>query len=133
MLWTYPQHNANYGDPEVPTSRKPTTQQLKTVVVGFLDVGTCGPPYGRNDLVSGYLLLPHRGAEYCDERVSVCWSVHDQIFGTARPIFTKFLVHVTYAMVWFSSGGVVIRYVLPVLWITSYLLISQGCSKSPPS
>ena len=29
----YPQHNANYGDPEVPTSRKPTTQQRKTVVL----------------------------------------------------------------------------------------------------
>jgi len=27
-----------------------------------------------------------------------------------------------------SSGGVVIRYVFPVLWMTSYLLISQGCS-----
>jgi len=26
------------------------------------------------------------------------------------------------------SGGVVMRYVLPVLWMTSYLLISQGCS-----
>jgi len=35
---------SNYGD-LVPTSRKPTTQQLKTCVVGFLDVGTCGPPY----------------------------------------------------------------------------------------
>ena len=32
MLWTHPQHNANYGDPEVPTSRKPTRKQLKTVV-----------------------------------------------------------------------------------------------------
>ena len=33
-----------------------------------------------------------------------------------------------------SSGGVVTRYVLPVLWMTSYyLLISQGCSTSPPS
>jgi len=32
-----------------------------------------------------------------------------------------------------SSGGVVIRYVLPVLWMTSILLISQGCSTSPPS
>jgi len=30
-----------------------------------------------------------------------------------------------------SSGGVVICYVLPVLWMTSYLLISQGCSTSP--
>ena len=32
-----------------------------------------------------------------------------------------------------SSGGVVIRYVLPVLWMTSYLLISQDCSTSSPS
>ena len=29
----YPQHNANYADPQVPASRKPTTQQLKTVVL----------------------------------------------------------------------------------------------------
>jgi len=27
-----------------------------------------------------------------------------------------------------SSGVVLIRYVLPVLWMTSYFLISQGCS-----
>ena len=34
-----------------------------------------------------------------------------------------------------SSGGVVIHvcYVRPVLWMTSNLLISQGCSTSPPS
>jgi len=31
------------------------------------------------------------------------------------------------------SGGVVICYVLPVLSMTSYLLISQGCSMSQPS
>ena len=30
-------------------------------------------------------------------------------------------------------GGIVIRYVLPVLWMTSYLIIRQGCSTSPPS
>jgi len=30
------------------------------------------------------------------------------------------------------SGHVVIRYVLPVLWMTSCLLISQGCSMSTP-
>ena len=29
------------------------------------------------------------------------------------------------------SGGVVIRYVLPVLWMTSYLRITLGCSTSP--
>ena len=31
------------------------------------------------------------------------------------------------------SGGVAICYVFPVLRVTSYLLISQGCSTSPPS
>jgi len=31
------------------------------------------------------------------------------------------------------SGGVVIRYVLPVLWKRSYLLISQDISTSPSS
>jgi len=49
---------------------------------------------------------PDREAEYCDERVSlcisvcvcvcVCLSVHDHVFGTARPIFTKIFVRVTY-------------------------------------
>ena len=40
----------------------------------------------------------NRGAEYCDERVclSVCLSVRDHIFGTTRPIFTKFFVRVTF-------------------------------------
>ena len=32
-----------------------------------------------------------------------------------------------------SYGGVLICYVLLVLWMTSYLLTSQGCSTSPPS
>ena len=46
----------------------------------------------------------------------------------------QFSVHVTYmAVARSSSGGVMIRYVLPVLWLTSYLLINQGCSTSPPS
>jgi len=31
-----------------------------------------------------------------------------------------------------SSGSLVIRYVFPVLWMTSCLLISQSCSTSPP-
>jgi len=48
-----------------------------------------------------YLLPPpDRGAEYCDESVSVCLcvclSVRDHIFGIKRPIFIKFFVHVTY-------------------------------------
>ena len=45
----------------------------------------------------------------------------------------KFLRMLPMAVVWSSSGGVVISYVFPVLWMTSYLLISQGCSTSPPS
>ena len=44
------------------------------------------------------LLRPATPAEYCDERVclSVCLSVRDIIFGSTRPIFTKFFVLVTY-------------------------------------
>ena len=37
------------------------------------------------------------------------------------------------AVVRSCSGGVVVGYVLPVLWMTSYLLVSRGCSTSPPS
>jgi len=65
--------------------------------------------------------------------LSVCLSVRDHIFGTTRPIFTKFLRSLPMAVARSCSGGVVIRYVLPVLWMTSYLLTSQGCSTSPPS
>ena len=45
----------------------------------------------------------------------------------------KFVCLLPVAVARLSSGGVVIRYVLPVLWMTSYLLTSQGCSTSPPS
>ena len=45
--------------------------------------------------------VPDRGAEYCNEcvyaSVCVCLSVCDHIFGTTRPIFTKFCEHVTCA------------------------------------
>jgi len=60
---------------------------------------------------------PDRAAQYCDERVclslslSPCFfSVRDHIFGPTRPIFTKFFLRVPRS----SSGGVVIRYALPV-------------------
>ena len=63
---------------------------------------------------------PDRGADYCDERVClpVCLSVRDPVFGTTRPIFTKFFVHVPVAVARSSSGGVVICHVLRVLWMT---------------
>jgi len=49
----------------------------------------------------------------------VCLSVRDYIFGTTRPIFTNFLCVLPMAVARFFSGGVVICYVLPVLWMTS--------------
>jgi len=63
----------------------------------------------------------------------VCLSVGDHIFRTTRPIFTKCSCMLSMSVARSSSGGVVIRYVLLVLWMTSYLLISQGCSTSPTS
>jgi len=61
-----------------------------------------------------------KGAAYCDERVClflcVYLSLRGHIFGTTRPIFTKFFVHVTYtALARSPTGGVVISYVFPVL------------------
>jgi len=55
--------------------------------------------------------------------------IFDHIFGTTRPIFIIFLCVLPMAVARSSSGGVMIRYVLSVLWMTSYLLISQGCSR----
>jgi len=57
--------------------------------------------------------------------LSVCMSVRDYIFGTTRPICTKFFPNVTYGRARYSSGGVVIRYVFPVLWMTSYLIKAE--------
>jgi len=51
--------------------------------------------------------------------VCMCLSVRDHIFGTTRPIFTKFLCVLPMVVARSSSGGVVIHYVLPVLWMAS--------------
>ena len=48
----------------------------------------------------------------------MCLSVRKHISGTAGPIFTNFFVQIPVAVARSSSGGVVIRYVLPVLWMT---------------
>ena len=54
--------------------------------------------------------------------VCVCLSVRLHISGTTRVNFTSFFKYMLpVAVVWSSSGGgVVIRYVLPALWKTSY-------------
>ena len=48
-------------------------------------------------------------------------SVRKHISGTALPIFTQFCVQIPCGVARSSLGGVVIRYVLPVLWMTSRL------------
>jgi len=64
--------------------------------------------------------------------VSVCLSARKHISGNTRPIFTNSLCILTTAVVArSSSGGVAIRYVLRVLWMTSYLHISQNSSTWP--
>jgi len=84
---------------------------------------------------------PDRGAKYCDERVCVhvcvcvCLSaiISSEVSlrgGRSSPIFLYVL---PMGAARSSTGGVLICYVLPVLWMTSYLLISQGCLMSPPS
>ena len=65
-----------------------------------------------------YCSAPDRGAKYCDKRararVCVCLSVRDYIFGTARPIFTKFCMRVSY-----GCGSV-------LLWRRNYMLCASG-------
>jgi len=50
--------------------------------------------------------------------VTLCLSVREHISGTTCPVFT-ILYTLCMAVAWYSSDGVVIRYVLPVLWMTS--------------
>jgi len=64
--------------------------------------------------------------------VSVCVCL-SAIISSERPIFAKFLYMLLVALARSSCGGVTIHYVLPVLWMTSCFLISQGCSTSLPS
>jgi len=57
--------------------------------------------------------------------VCVCVSVHENMSETTRVIFI-FLCMLPMAVARSSSGVVVIRYVFPVLWITSYLFPITG-------
>ena len=62
--------------------------------------------------------------------VSVCLStiISSELHVGSSPNFWCML---PMAVAQSSSGGVAIRYVLPVLWMTLYLLISQCCSTLP--
>jgi len=94
----------------------------------------------RTAIAGIYYSVPDRGSRSIvmsvSASVSVCLSVHDHISGTTRPIFPDFFCAMCVLPVELarsSSGGIMIRYVLPILWMTPYLLISQCCSTSPPS
>ena len=66
-------------------------------------------------------------AKYCDEYVCVyvcvCLFVRENISGITLAIFTRF---VRVAMAGSSFSVVAIRYVLPVLWMTSGFLSIMG-------
>jgi len=96
-------------------------------------VGKKFTPKVRRSTISNNYSATDRGEEYCVERVClcVCLSVRDHLFGTTRSIFTNFYACYL-AVSRSSSGGVVICYVFPLLWMTSCLHISWGCSTSPP-
>jgi len=70
-----------------------------------------------------YLLLhPSSGAEYCNQ-VFVCLPVCEHISGTLDQFSWNVLCRSPVAVAQSSSGGVAIRYVLPVLWMTSRLAV----------
>jgi len=70
-------------------------------------------------ICTGYF-APGRGTKYCDKYVCLL-SVRSYNSKTTRPNFSKLLVHVRMAVAQFSSDGVAICYVLPVLRMTSFL------------
>jgi len=63
----------------------------------------------------------------------VCLSVRDHIFGTTRPIFTKFFVHVSYGrgsvLLWRRSDMLRISGFVDDVIFAHQLV---GCSTSPP-
>ena len=76
---------------------------------------------------------PDREAKYCDERVCLCVFVCPRSYlQNCTPIFATFFCLLAMAVARSYSGGVVIHYLFPVLWMMSYLHISWGCSTSPP-
>jgi len=65
--------------------------------------------------------------------VCLCVCLRSNLRNCTSDRHRVFLCMLPMAVARSSSGGVMISYVLPVLWMTSCLLISQGCSTSPPS
>ena len=66
------------------------------------------------------LLRPGRGAEYCDQFVCLSASISLELLYRFSRIF---LCRSPVGVARSSSGGVAIRYVIPVLWMTSHLAV----------
>jgi len=106
------------------------------VCVSYLCVSVCERAYyisgTTRPFFSKFLLCPEREAKCCDDRVCVCVCVcvfvRDPIFGTNKTsdLHEFFLRMLPMAVARFPYGGVVIRRVLQVLWMTSHLHISQS-------
>jgi len=77
------------------------------------------PPIGQRSIVMSVSVC-----------VCVCLSVRDHIFGTTRPIFTKFFVHVSG-----DIGSVLLCRCCDTLYNFCFMdnVISRGCLTSPPS
>ena len=76
------------------------------------------------------LLRPFKGADYCDQPVCLCVCVSVCVCLSASISLQwlgrsprNFVCRSAVAVARSSSGGVVIRYVLPVLWMTSHMAI----------
>jgi len=64
-------------------------------------------------------LFAGRGVQSIAISMCIYLSVHSHISETAQPNFTPNVLYtLTVDVAWPSSGGVVIHYVLPVLWMT---------------
>ena len=74
--------------------------------------------------ISHFYSAPGRGVEYCDQPVCVCVCLSASI--SLEPLdrsSRNFVCRSPVAMAWSSSGSVAVRYVLPVIWMTSRLAV----------
>jgi len=75
--------------------------------------------------INNIIALPPIGERSIVMSVSVCVCLF--VCPRSYPIRPTFLCMLTMDVARSYFGSIVIRYVLPVLWMTPSLLISQGC------
>ena len=113
--------------PADPTGATPTPLQTTSNYTRIkrssasIDELTRGPSHGHSVRVSASVSVS----------VCACVFLRDHIFGTTRPIFTRFSCALPAAVAQ-SSSSVPMHFRF-YGWRHNYLLISQGCSTLPPS